>query len=149
VLHDERRGGAYTGDHLLPRTVATTGIQFDERGQRRPGMPDFVRSLERSRLLKGYAGWPGHGERLDDVGEASEWSLTYLARRTERVRRRLAEQSGTAYDLATRLLKHLKPEYIWSAMAETIGVLDLLVESGEAEVERIDGRLVYRQVGRG
>jgi glyoxylase-like metal-dependent hydrolase (beta-lactamase superfamily II) len=145
---DERRGTAYTGDHLLPRTVATTGLQFDEGG-RRPSMPVFIRSLQRTRGLSSLRGWPGHGDALDDVAEASAWSLTYLERRTERIRRRLAERPGTAYDLATRLLKHLKPEYIWSVMAETIGVLDVLGESGEAVAERVDGCLVFHRRGRG
>ena len=138
----DRVGSLYTGDHLLPRTVATVGIQF-EGEQRRPSMPAFVRSLERLRSWTGVAGWPGHGDAIDDAGVAAEWSLRYIEQRAERLRRRLADGPGTAYDLALRQLPHLTPEHIWPVMAETIGLLDLLVERGDVLVEQDGSRMVF------
>jgi glyoxylase-like metal-dependent hydrolase (beta-lactamase superfamily II) len=143
LLRDDAVGSVFTGDHLLPRTAATAGIQFDGE-QRRPSLPAFVRSLERSRGLTGLRMLPGHGEPGADAGEAAEWTLLYLERRAERLRRRVAEREGTAYDLATRLLRHLRPEHVWPVMAETIGLLDLLTERGAVVAESVDGRLVYR-----
>jgi glyoxylase-like metal-dependent hydrolase (beta-lactamase superfamily II) len=143
LVRDDAAGTVYTGDHLLPRTVATAGIQFDG-GQRRPSMPAFVRSLERARTCAGMHGWPGHGEALADAGEAADWTLQAIGRRAERLRRGLAEQEGTAYDLATRLLRHLRPEHVWPVMAEMIGLLDLLAERGDIEAARIAGRVVFR-----
>lgn len=142
VLCDDSGGRVHTGDHVLPRMVATVGIQFD--GQERwPSLPPFVRSLGRFREWTGAA-WPGHGDFIADVGAAADWSLRHLERRAERLRRRLADGPGTAYDLAMRLLPHLKPEHVWPVMAETIGLLDLLTEQGDITAERDAGRIVFR-----
>lgn len=143
LLRDDAAGVVYTGDHLLPRTSATAGIQFTGT-IRRPSLPEFVRSLERSRSLAGMVVMPGHGESMPDAGAAVTWTLSYLERRAERLRRRLADGADTAYDLATRLLRHLRPEHVWPVMAETIGLLDLLRERGEAVAERSSGLIVYR-----
>lgn len=146
LLLDEDGRRVFTGDHVLPRMVATAGIHFAE-GWRWPSMPPFVRSLERTRVLD-VAGplpaYPGHGEVITDLAAAADWSLRYLNQRAARLRRRLTDGPGTAYDLATRLLPHLRPDHVWAVMAETIGLLDLLVERGEATCEEDGERVVYR-----
>jgi glyoxylase-like metal-dependent hydrolase (beta-lactamase superfamily II) len=144
VVRDERTGAVYTGDHLLPRAVATVGIQFAGE-QRWPAMPAFVRSLARTaRLCAGARGWPGHGDPIADAGAAAAWSLRHVERRAERLHRRLAEGPATAYALARRVLPHLQPAHVWTVMAETLGLLDLLAERGLATWERRDGKIVFR-----
>jgi glyoxylase-like metal-dependent hydrolase (beta-lactamase superfamily II) len=143
LLCDDAAGVVFTGDHLLPRIAATAGIQFDGAA-RRPSLPQFVRSLERSRVLRGMRMLPGHGEAMADAGEAVEWTLAYLERRAARLLRRVQDGEGTAYELATRLLRHLRPEHVWPVMAETIGLLDLLAERGAVVTVPVEGRVVYR-----
>lgn len=141
VLEDHATGDLYTGDHLLSRTVATVGIQF--RGPHRwPSMPPFIRSLERLRQHPGARAWPGHGEPIDDAAAAAAWSLRYLERRAARLRQRLAAGPATAYDLAVSLFPHLQPHHLYAVMAETIGLLDWLVERGEARWRGGEGRTV-------
>jgi len=142
VLEDCATGNLYTGDHLLPRTVATVGIQF--RGPHRwPSMPSFIRSLKRLPAHRAVA-WPGHGEPIHDAAAAAAWSLRYLERRAARIRQRLAAGPATAYDLAMGLFPHLQPRHLYAVMAETIGLLDWLVERGEARWQRGEGRTVCR-----
>lgn len=145
LVRDERGGGVFTGDHVLPRTVATVGIQFRGR-DRWPSMPAFVRSLEgiRDRVSPGTPGWPGHGDRIADMPAAAAWSLRYLERRAERVRRRLAGGPATAYAVAAALFPHLSSAHTWPVMAEIIGLLDWLHERGEVVEEREGGRVVFR-----
>ena len=107
-------------------------------------MPAFVRSLERLRSGTGVEGGRAHGHAIDDAGAAAEWSLRYVERRAERLRRRLADGPGTAYEQALRQLPHLAPDHIWPVMAETIGLLDLLAERGQVVAEQDADRTVYR-----
>ncbi len=141
LLVDAAGRHIYTGDHLLPRRVATVGIQFTP-GARRPSMPPFLRSLDRARTLTGAA-YPGHGDMIDDVAAAADWSLRFLERRAARLLLKLADGPATAHDLATRLFPHMQPEHIWAVMAETIGLLDVLEERGAAVAERTGNRIVF------
>ncbi len=141
VLQDIVTGDLYTGDHLLSRTVATVGIQF-AGPHRWPSMPPFIRSLTRLREHGGARAWPGHGEPITDAAEAVAWSLRYLERRAARLRQRLAAGPATAYDLAVGLFPHLQPHHLYAVLAETIGLLDWLVEHGEARWQHGEGRSI-------
>lgn len=143
VLQDTATGDLYTGDHLLPGTVATVGIQF-EGPERWPSMPPFIRSLVRLREHGGARAWPGHGAPIGDAAAAAAWSLRYLERRAARLRQRLAAGPSTAYVLATSLFPHLQPRHLYAVLAETIGLLDWLVERGEAVWHQGEGRLICR-----
>lgn len=139
----DRHGQLYSGDHVLPRMIPTTGIQFDHAA-RMPTLPAYVRSLERCRGFAYAAILPGHGEKLADGPPAIDWTLRAIERRAERLHRLLLLAPGAAYDLATRMLKHLTPAHVWPVMAETIGLLDLLVERGLVTGEAADGRIIFR-----
>jgi glyoxylase-like metal-dependent hydrolase (beta-lactamase superfamily II) len=143
VLQDTATGDLFTGDHLLPRTVATVGIQFNGP-ERWPSMPPFIRSLTRLREHGGARAWPGHGMPITDAAAAAVWSLRYLERRAARIRQRLAGGPSTAYDLAVSLFPHLQPRHLYAVLAETIGLLDWLVERGEAAWQQGEGRLICR-----
>lgn len=143
MLQDVATGDLYTGDHLLPGTVATVGIQFDGP-ERRPSMPPFIRSLERLRTHPPTRAWPGHGAPIADAAAAAAWSLRYLERRAARIRRRLAAGPASAYDLAVSLFPHLQPRHLYAVLSETIGLLDWLVACGEARWQQGEGRLICR-----
>ncbi len=143
VLHNRATGDLFTGDHLLPRMVATVGIQF-QGPHRWPSMPPFIRSLTRLLKHRGARVWPGHGAPIEDAAAAAAWSLRSLERRAARIRQRLAAGPATAYDLAVGLFPHLPPHHLYAVMAETIGLLDWLVERGEAAWQPSEGRIVCR-----
>jgi glyoxylase-like metal-dependent hydrolase (beta-lactamase superfamily II) len=143
VIRDEQRRGIFTGDHLLPRQVASVGVQFDGE-ERRAALPRFHRSLERLHALNDWRAFPGHGAVIERAGDEIDWSLRYLDRRLNRLRQALTRGPGTAYDLALRSLPHLERDHLGPVMAETIGLLDLLEERGEATAERAGSVLVYR-----
>lgn len=128
-----RRNGdqvVYTGDHILPRMVASVGIQV-EGGVRVPAMPAFVRSLHLAAALGGIPGFPGHGSPVADVAAAARWSLRYIDRRAARVRRLLAEGSTSAWGVARALYPHMQPDHVTTVLAEVIGLLDLLQEDAD------------------
>lgn len=134
----------FTGDHLLPRQVASVGIQFLDE-ERRCTMPRYVRSLLALHALRESRMWPGHGEPAETVGDALNWSLRYLERRADRLLRRLSDTPASAFELATAVFPHLTREHLGAVMAETIGLLDVLEELDLASIDQADGDIMYRR----
>lgn len=133
LLLDERTGQVFTGDHVLPRMAATAGIQFDGQ-RRRPSLPRFLASLHAARGLADRPGraLPGHGKPIADLSDAIDWTVRFIEQRTRRAHGHLRAGPATAYDLAVRMFPHLGPARVRPAMAETLGLLDLLAERGLA-----------------
>lgn len=137
---DEASGAVFTGDHVLPRMAPTSGIQFVD-GVRRPSLPAYLASLQRvlphPAAANGptIAAYPGHGEAIADLHEAAAWAIRLLEQRARRTRSQLQQGPGTAYELARRMFPHLGPRHLRPALAEALGLLDLLAERGQAHVD--------------
>ncbi|MFN8556340.1 MAG: MBL fold metallo-hydrolase [Dehalococcoidia bacterium] len=133
VVCDRRGGALYTGDHLLPRKVATAGIQFGADGRLR-SLPRFYRSLRRldDPAYEGVWAYPGHGAIIADVRAEARWSRRHIERRARRLHGRLAAGPSTAFDLSLAIFPRLQPEHTLAVLAETMGLLDLLVDNGYA-----------------
>ena len=142
VLRDASDSTLFTGDHLLPNTVATTGLQFDSDDAPWPAMPQFHTSLQdlTAGTFDGWSAWPGHGGRIDDAGAAARWSVRHLDRRAARLAARLTATPQTAMDLAGQIYPHVRPAHLLPVLSEMIGLLALLAERGTAA--RQEGRLV-------
>jgi glyoxylase-like metal-dependent hydrolase (beta-lactamase superfamily II) len=144
MLLDITSGAVFTGDHILPRTVPTTGIQFDD-DCRRPSLPAYLRSAvdcgPRIIATGGIArphpqpAYPGHGEPIADLHEAAAWTAKFLEQRARRLLAHLRRGPGTAYAIATRVFPRLDRRHVRPVMAETLGLLDLLAERGLAHSE--------------
>jgi glyoxylase-like metal-dependent hydrolase (beta-lactamase superfamily II) len=148
LLFLDRQGGAlFTGDHILPRMAPTSGIQFDGP-RRRPSLPTYLASLHAARPLAGHVAvtMPGHGEPIDDLGEAVDWTIRLLEKRANRLLVRLRQAPGTAYALALRLFPHLGPRHLRAVIAECIGLLDLLAERGQATADESTEPVVWRSL---
>jgi glyoxylase-like metal-dependent hydrolase (beta-lactamase superfamily II) len=146
---DRGTGTLFTGDHILPRMAPTSGIQF-EGTRRRPSLPAYLASLHAARLLAGRVttALPGHGEPIDDLAGAVDWTVRLLEQRARRVTAQLRRHPGTAYDIALRLFPHLRPQQLRPVMAECIGLLDLLAERGQAVSEESADVVVWHEVSR-
>ncbi|MGE0545191.1 MAG: MBL fold metallo-hydrolase [Dehalococcoidia bacterium] len=144
---DSDTGTLFTGDHILPRMAPTSGIQFDG-ARRRPSLPAYLASLHTTRPLtdRVTAVLPGHGEPIDDLAEAVDWTVRLLEQRARRMLRQLRRGPATAHALALRLFPHLNPQHLRPVMAECIGLLDLLVEHGRATAVESPDVVVWNAV---
>jgi glyoxylase-like metal-dependent hydrolase (beta-lactamase superfamily II) len=144
---DSVTGTLFTGDHVLPRMAPPSGIQF-EGTRRRPSLPAYLASLHAARFLadRVTAVLPGHGEPIDDLAEAVDWTVRLLEQRARRVTAQLRHRPSTAYEIATRLFAHLRPQQLRPVMAECIGLLDLLAERGQAVADESDDAVVWRAI---
>ena len=144
LLLDEATGALFTGDHVLPRMAPTSGIQF-EGGRRRPSLPRYLESLHAARRLapRVTAVYPGHGGAIADLAEAVDWAVRLLEQRARRLAAKLHRGPGTAFDVAVRMFAHLRPPRLRPVIAETLGLLDLLAERGQAAAEETPERVVW------
>jgi glyoxylase-like metal-dependent hydrolase (beta-lactamase superfamily II) len=144
---DRTTGTLFTGDHILPRMAPTSGIQFDGT-RRRPSLPAYLASLHAVRDLADRVTTvlPGHGEPIDDLAEAVDWTVRLLEQRARRMSNQLRRGSGTAYELALRLFPHLRPQQLRAVLAECIGLLDLLTDRRLATADESGDVVVWRAV---
>ncbi len=139
VFLDDEAGDLYTGDHVLERIAPTPGIHFDDAGHRLRSLPQYLHSLAAIRDMAPRRVLPGHGEPFADLAGAVDRITRVFDQRASRLLRRLHERPASAWELASRLYPHLRPGATWVAMAEIIGLLDLL--EGRGAIEPIEGEV--------
>jgi glyoxylase-like metal-dependent hydrolase (beta-lactamase superfamily II) len=156
MLLDEAGGAAFTGDHILPRTVPTPGIQV-AAGRRRPSLPEYLRSVvecgPRSVAAGGAApphrqpAYPGHGDPIADLQAAASWIARSIEQRARRLLAHLRRGPGTAHDIARRVYPRLDHRHLRPVMAETLGLLDLLAERGLARADDTGTTVIWSACG--
>lgn len=144
LVVDAGAGRVFTGDHVLPRMAPTSGIQFDGE-RRRPSLPAYLASLTHTRALGADVPrvYPGHGEPGADLAAEADWAIRLLEQRARRLWGQLQQGRSTAYGLALRLFPHLSARHLRPVLAETIGLLDLLVERGQARADESGPVIVW------
>jgi glyoxylase-like metal-dependent hydrolase (beta-lactamase superfamily II) len=135
LVFDEASGDLYTGDHVLERIAPTPGIQFDEHGGRIRSLPLYLRSLQAVRELQPRRVLPGHGEPFVDLAGAVDRVTRTFEQHAARLLRRLQQGPDTPWGLVSRLYPHLRPEAAWLVLAEVVGLLDLLEERRQVQLE--------------
>lgn len=150
-------GDLYSGDTLLPDTIATPGLHFlgasdditgDVDAPRWPSLPRFIESVQGLRALPLRRVLPGHGAAVDDPRRLFDRFERHHERRRARIHAALDEGPGPAFAITRRVFRRLPPERLAQAMTEALGHLDVLVESGEAVCEAAgDGSVLYRAPG--
>jgi glyoxylase-like metal-dependent hydrolase (beta-lactamase superfamily II) len=122
----------------------TSGIQLED-GRRRPSLPRYLDSLHRARRLAGEvtAVYPGHGGPIADLAEAVDWAIRLLEQRARRLSVRLQAGPGSAFEIAVRMFAHLEPPRLRPVIAETIGLLDLLAERGQAVAQETEEQVIW------
>jgi len=146
-------GELFSGDTILPTTVPTPGMHYpgairgEASPERWPSLPPFVDSVTRIRQLGVRRVLPGHGELVEEPATLFERFETHHARRTERIRRLLAEQSDSAFGIARRQFPRIPPRRLAQAITETLGHLDLLAREGVLETYEERGELRHRLLG--
>jgi glyoxylase-like metal-dependent hydrolase (beta-lactamase superfamily II) len=127
-LHQPERRLMLSGDHLLGRI----SLYFDVGSTPDP-VGEFLGSLDRVEGLDVRLCLAGHGRPFTDVPAHIEGNRALVAQRLDTMRRLLAEEPSTAWDLAGRLYGDMfVPATATWLLSKTIAWLTHLQRLGEA-----------------
>lgn len=147
---DDEGEQALVGDHVLKTVTPNPFLQppTDPDAPRPRVLPAYNRSLERLAEREFDRLWPGHGEAIDRPTHRIERLLAFHERRSESVRRFLAEEgSATAADVMRELFGDLPATDLYGGISEAVGHLDVLQLRGVADRTSVDGVWEYRLAG--
>jgi glyoxylase-like metal-dependent hydrolase (beta-lactamase superfamily II) len=147
ILHDERRGIALGGDHLLSRISSNPLIarplngSASGVGERPHALETYVASLRATRGLQLRLVLGGHGPPVTDHVALIDERLRLTDRRARTIARLLEQGPRSAYELACSMWANVAVTQAFLTLSEVLGHLDLLVADGEV-LEDDDGELV-------
>jgi glyoxylase-like metal-dependent hydrolase (beta-lactamase superfamily II) len=141
-LYGTRSGRLLAADGLLAAIAPNIGVAA---GGRPDPLGDFLRSLERLRLLRPAIAHAGHGEPVTDVAARTLQLEEHHAARAEAHRQALRAGAGTAYDVTLAVyrpdLDHGRRRL---AVSETLAHLARLEARGEVRsVQDRGGRVRF------
>jgi len=138
VFRDPDHGTVFSGDHLLALVSPNPVLDFDERDQRVPSMPLYLKSLERMQQLDADCWCPGHGPAFPSAGPVISTLQRFMKRRQHRL---LALARGvTSCEIAAGLFPDARGLDGFLAFSEVIGHIDVLLQRGDLRARRAGGR---------
>lgn len=144
-FYHEASGAVFTGDHILKRITPNPGIHFhDEDSEKRfHSLPEYLRSLRKVLDLNAKRVLPAHEEEIYDLPASVERLEHHHDRRSEKVLEAVVEGRYRPFEIMPHVFPALRAFALIPAMAEVIGHLDILEESGSVKVESRDGNIFY------
>jgi glyoxylase-like metal-dependent hydrolase (beta-lactamase superfamily II) len=145
VFHDERRGTAIAGDHLLahissnPLLARPLDVEGDYDGPRPQALVTYLASLRATRAMDLRLVLGGHGAPIADHAAVIDDRLRLHERRAEKIRRLMAERPRTAYEMAYEMWGNVAVTQAYLTISEVLGHLDLLLADGRVVEEVHDG----------
>ena len=138
----------FAGDQLLPGTSPNPLLEpsFDEPGERRRSLKEYLRSLDRMHELDPVIAYPGHGDPITDPRAVIEWTIEHHEKRKVTIAGHLSSHAKTPYELAEELYPDKIGYESFLAVSEVVAHLDLVVEDGDASIEDRDGVTYYSAV---
>lgn len=135
----------FAGDQLLPGTSPNPLLEpsFDEPGERRRSLKDYLRSLDRMHDLDPAIAYPGHGDPITDPRALIEWTIEHHDKRKVTIAGHLSSTAKTPYELAAELYPDKIGYEAFLAVSEVVAHLDLVVDDGDVVVEDRDGVTYY------
>jgi len=152
IFHDEQRRIVLGADHLIkhissnplisrPLGAATAG-GGGEPPDRPHALEIYIASLRATRAMENVdIVLPGHGDPVTDHVALIDERLRLHERRAQKIRRLIAEQPATAYEIAQSLWGNVAVTQAYLTLSEVLGHVDLLIADGQV-VEQRDGDLV-------
>jgi glyoxylase-like metal-dependent hydrolase (beta-lactamase superfamily II) len=136
-----------SGDHLLARIVPLPALDPAVTGTgHRPSLGEYMSSLARFVALDPAVVLPGHGEAFTDVAVLARRLCDHHAERCATVKAVVSELGRpTPFEVTERLLWQADGGRLLRGVAEVVGHLDLLEETGEVVTEA-DGAMVRYRV---
>jgi glyoxylase-like metal-dependent hydrolase (beta-lactamase superfamily II) len=152
IFHDEQRRIVLGADHLIKHIssnpLISRPLDADSAGDA-DGPPDrphaleiYMESLRATRAMEDVdIVLAGHGEPVTDHVALIDERFRLHERRAQKIRRLLAADPLTAYEIAQSLWGNVAVTQAYLTLSEVLGHVDLLVDAGHV-VERRDGELV-------
>jgi glyoxylase-like metal-dependent hydrolase (beta-lactamase superfamily II) len=143
VFWDSERAILICADHLIAHISSNPLLSrpLDGSSDRPKALVTYLRSLVRTRELPAEILLPGHGEPITDHVALIDERFALHRRRTEKLRRLIAERPSTAYELAQELWGNVAVTQAFLTLSEVVGHVDLLIDAGLVR-EVADGDLV-------
>lgn len=149
VFIDEQRGIALVGDHLIENISSNPVIHSPAQGtvsdvfsaRPRPLLA-YIDSLKQTRELKFDIALAGHGEPVTNHVKLIDARFDLHRRRARQIRRLIATQPRTAYELAQQLWGDIALSQSFLTICEVLGHIDILLERNEVTQSTDDG-VVY------
>jgi len=142
LYHDD--GLLLAGDLLLEEISPTPIVEFDERGNRIPTLPQYLHSLRRVLLLNCDLAYPGHGGPIANPSARIRELIAHHDQRKEAIHARLDGRGKTLLQLCEEIYPRLDELNLMLALSEVIGHLDLLLEEKRVAVSRKGGVFHFR-----
>ena len=142
LYHDD--GILIAGDLLLEEISPNPIVEFDERGNRIPTLPQYLHSLRRVLLLNCDLAHPGHGTPIANPSARIRELISHHEQRKEAIRGHLDRTGKTLVQISRELYQNLDEINLMLALSEVVGHLDLLVSEKRAAVSRRGGTLFFR-----
>jgi glyoxylase-like metal-dependent hydrolase (beta-lactamase superfamily II) len=146
LLRSDDASATFSGDTLLERiTPNAVSVRASERG----ALPDYLSTLRRLQGQELGVVLPGHGALFANAPDVIRQALRHAEVRQDRIARLVAEQEGTAWNVARRLFLKLPDDQLFLAVSETLGHLEFLRREGRVRVETVDDTDVFHASGAG
>jgi len=148
IFHDEERRIVLGADHLIKHISSNPLISRpleadlndgDGPPERPHALEIYIRSLEATRAMDNVdIVLAGHGEPVTDHVTLIDERLRLHERRAKKIRRLIAKEPSTAYEIAQSLWGNVAVTQAYLTLSEVLGHVDLLVAEGRV-VEQRDG----------
>jgi glyoxylase-like metal-dependent hydrolase (beta-lactamase superfamily II) len=144
VFWDADRRILICADHLIGHISSNPLLArpLDGSEERPKALVTYLRSLARTRKLPAEILLPGHGDPITDHAALIDERFELHRRRAEKLRRLIAEQPRTAYELAQALWGNVAVTQAFLTLSEVVGHVDLLIDAGA--VREVDDGGVIR-----
>ena len=150
VFLDESRSILLSADHLikhissnplLTRPLGPEADHADRAGiEERPrALMTYISSLEKTRAMDLSLVLPGHGQPIVDHVSLIDERFRLHRRRAEKIRRLIASEPRTAYEIAHELWGNIAVTQAYLTLSEVLGHVDLLLADGRVIEEQSDG----------
>jgi glyoxylase-like metal-dependent hydrolase (beta-lactamase superfamily II) len=156
IFHDAERRIVLGADHLIKHISSNPLISrpldsIDDGGgprRRTRALVDYMTSLRATRAMENVElVLAGHGDPVVDHVALIDERFALHERRAEKIRRVIAAQPQTAYEIAQALWGNVAVTQAYLTLSEVLGHVDLLLDEGRIVERREDG--VVRCAGAG
>jgi glyoxylase-like metal-dependent hydrolase (beta-lactamase superfamily II) len=156
IFHDARRGIVLGADHLIKHISSNpliarpleAPIDGADPPDRPHALETYMHSLRATRAMDDVELiLPGHGEPVTGHVALIDERFGMHERRAEKIRRLIAEQPLTAFELAQALWGDVAVAQAYLTLSEVLGHMDLLLADGRAVEERAAGVVRFAAPG--
>ena len=156
IFHDARRGIVLGADHLIKHISSNpliarpleAPIDGADPPDRPHALETYMHSLRATRAMDDVELiLPGHGEPVTGHVALIDERFGMHERRAEKIRRLIAEQPLTAFELAQALWGDVAVAQAYLTLSEVLGHMDLLLADGRAVEEHAAGVVRFAAPG--